>query len=66
MYEATIKEAFLQAYNKLIEDQDSVISSYDDIIPVLTNIIKLDEVVVSSEHNLLFKFRDGTELPLEI
>lgn len=43
LYEDTLKEAFLKAFNSLLENRDEILQGYDAIIQALTDTSKLDK-----------------------
>lgn len=43
IYENTLKEAFLQAFNSILKNKDEILQGYEEIIQVLMDITKLDK-----------------------
>ncbi|WP_330659673.1 zinc ribbon domain-containing protein [Caproiciproducens faecalis] len=68
-YEDELKALFVDAFNSLLADRESIFAAYEEIIADLTDNTALpkeatvDCLIVRSDTEFTFRFKDGTELP---
>jgi site-specific DNA recombinase len=52
LYEDTLKQAFIDAFNSLLENKEEILQGYDDIIQALTDTTKLDKESVKLQSEI--------------